>query len=248
MKRFAFFSDILFTFTVSGLFTLCLFRFLALPLWLALLLAALCGVLTALSVGAWLYSKRRNAFLKQSDERLREKLFLHLALSGERARTDFSAKLLQDEEVVGRGKSRLLTKTEVVFLHFDFAPVSTDDIARFARHKTQREKRLFCSQIHDDALLLARRLEIRVLYGNELFLAAKKADALPEAYLGDESVSKGAKRRIKLWFAKANARRFLVSAALILLVSALTPFAYYYLLFAVCLLLAAIFTRIFGYE
>lgn len=248
MKRFALISDVIFTFLVSGLFTLCLFRFLSLPLWLAFLLALLCGCLTALSVGAWLRARRKTAFLKQSDERLREKLFLHLALSGERARTDFSAKLLPNEPIIGKGKSRLLTQTEVVFLHFDFAPVSTDDIACFSRYKTHRNKRLFCPKIQDDALTLAKRLDIRVLCGNELFLAAKSADALPDTYLGEEEVSKGIKRRFKLWFAKANARRFLVSAALILLVSTFTPFAYYYLLFAVCLLLAAVFTRIFGRE
>lgn len=248
MKRFALLSDILFTFSVSGMFTLCLFRFWSLPLWLALLLALLCGLLTALSVGAWLRVKRQNAFLKQSDEKLKEKLFLHLALLGESARTNFCAKLLPDETITGRGKSRLLTKTEVVFLHFDFAPVATDDIARFSRYKTQRNKRLFCTKIHEDALTLARRLEICVLCENELFLAAKKAGALPENYLGEETSSKGTKRRLKAWFSKSNARRFLVSAALILLVSTLTPFAYYYLLFSICLLLVAIFTRIFGYE
>lgn len=249
MKRFAFISDLIFTFTVSGLFTLCLFRFLSLPLWLSLTFASLCGALAVLGVGAWLQSKRKTAFLKQSDEALREKLFLHLALSGERARTEFSARLLpEDSEIVQRGKSRLLTQTDVFFIQFDFAPVSADDVARFSRYKTQRKKHLFCAKIHEDALLLARRLDIRVLCGNELFLAAKKAEALPEAYLGEESVSKGTKRRLKLWFAKANSRRFLVSAALILLVSTFTPFVYYYLLLCVCLLLAAIFTRIFGYE
>ena len=249
MKRFAFFSDIIFTFTVSGLFTLCLFRFLSLPLWLALLLALLCGLLTALAVGAWLQSKRKTAFLKKSDEALREKLFLHLALLGERGRIDFSAHLLpQDQEVIQRGKSRLLTSEHVYFLQFDFAPVTADDIARFSRYKTQRKKHLFCARIHDDALALAKRLDIRVLCGNELFLTAKTAEALPEVYLGEETVAKGTKRRLKLWFAKSNSRRFLVSAVLILLVSVFTPFVYYYLLLCVCLLLAAIFIRIFGYE
>lgn len=249
MKRFAFISDLIFTFTVSGLFTLCLFRFLSLPLWLALLLALLCGFLTALAVGAWLQSKRKTAFLKKSDEALREKLFLHLALLGERGRMEFSAKLLpQDQEIIQRGKSRLLTSDDVYFFQFDFAPVTADDIARFSRYKTQRKKHLFCARIHDDALALARRLDIRVLCGNELFLSVKAVEALPTEYLGEETVAKGTKRRLKLWFAKANARRFLMSAALILLVSVFTPFVYYYLLLCVCLLLAAIFTRIFGYE
>lgn len=249
MKRFALISDFIFTLTVSGLFTLCLFRFLSLPLWLALLLALLCGLLTASAVGTWLQSKRKTAFLKKSDEALREKLFLHLALLGERGRMDFSAKLLpQNQEILQRGKARLLTSEGVYFFQFDFAPASADDIARISRYKTQRKKYLFCLKIHDDALALAKRLDIRVLCGNELFLAAKTAEALPEDYLGEETVAKGTKRRLKLWFAKANARRFLISAALLLLASAFTPFVYYYLLLSVCLLLAAIFTRIFGYE
>ena len=248
MKRFAFISDLIFTFITSGLFTLCLFRFFRLPLWLALLLALLCGGLTTLSVGAWLRSKRKTAFLKKSDEAVREKLFLHLALSSERMRTDFCAKLLPEDAELQRGKARLLTQADVYFIQFDFSPVSADEIARCARYKTRRQKHLICARIQEDALALAKRLEIRVLCGNELFLAAKKADALPSQYLGEENTEKRTKRRLKLWFAKANSRRFLVSAALILLVSTFTPFVYYYLLLSVCLLLVSVFTRIFGYE
>lgn len=249
MKRFALISDLIFTFTVSGLFALCLFRFLTLPLWLAILFALLCGALITLSVGAWLRSKRKTAFLKKSDEAVREKLFLHLALSNDRARTEFCAKLLdQTAEPPQRGKARLITQADVYFIQFDFSPVSADEIARHARYKTQRKKHLICARIQEDALALAKRLDIRVLCGNELFLAAKGADALPERYLGEENAEKRTKRRLKLWFAKANSRRFLISAALILLVSTFTPFVYYYLLLAVCLLLVSVFTRIFGYE
>ncbi len=77
MKKTAYYSDLLFTFFLVGLACLCIFRYLRLSFWLAVFLAALCGGLTACSIGAWLHSKRKMVFLKKNEEREKEKLLLH---------------------------------------------------------------------------------------------------------------------------------------------------------------------------
>ncbi len=248
MKKFAYFSDLLFTFSVSGIFTLLFFRFLGIRLWLSFPLALVCGALTALAVGAIASYRRKNLFLKRSDETEKAKLLLHLSLLSDAEKTEYFLDLLSTaQEPANRfGRLRIFTKTEFYFLKFTLAPLSADEIPNLARLKTGKKKILLCSQIEEQALTLCSRLGIEVRTGEWVYTALKKANALPERYLGD--IPKPKKGRRKLWFSRKNAKRFFVSGVLVLLLARLTPFSYYYLLFGVLLLGASVFTRIFGYE
>lgn len=246
MKRFAFFSDLLFTFFAATLLALCAFRFMDVGFWLSLLLAALCGGLVMASVGAYLQSKRKSLLLKRSDEQKKEKLLLHLALLSDGAKTEFFRNALSKDAPLQRfSLLRLHNETQFYFLHFKLSPVNADDVAKYARLKTGKEKILLCGNIEESARALCERLHIRVRTGEEVYVALKNADALPQNYLGDDLPS-GKKRRPALWFAKRNSKRFLLSAALIFLLSMLTPFFYYYVLMSVALLFLSVFVRIFG--
>lgn len=249
MKKIAFFSDILFSFFVSFLFTLFFFRYLHVELLPALLLACLCGVLTAAAVGAILQIRRKNLYLKKSDETQKEKLLLHLALLSDEEKTKFLQRALTTEESVASrfGRLRLFTKTEFYFLKFSLAPVCADEIANLSRLKTGKKKILLCSQIEETAFSLCNRLGIEVKTGAYVYKLLKERNLLPETYLGDEPSTRR-KHRIKLWLSKSNAKRFLVGGALVLLLSRLTPFYYYYILLGCLLLFTAVFVRIFGYE
>ncbi len=245
MKRFAFISDLIFTFFVATLLALCLFRFLDVGFWGALFLAVLCGGLIMASVGAYLHSKRKNLLLKRSDEQAKQKLLLHLALLSDSAKTEFFRSALSKDTPLQRfALLRLQNKSQLYFLHFKLIPVNADDVSKYARLKTSREKILLCGSIEEPARALCQRLQIQVKTGEEVYVSLKNADALPKNYLGDTPSAK--KRRLTLWFSKRNSKRFLISAILILLVSALTPFFYYYVLMSVTLLLLAVFVRIFG--
>lgn len=247
MKKFAFFSDLVFSFFVSFLFTIILFRYLGVALTPALFLACLCGLLTAAAIGAILQVKRKNIYLKKSDETLKEKLLLHLALLSDEGKTQFFQRALSTEEATASrfGRLRLFTKTNFYFLKFSLAPVCADEIANISRLKTGKKKILLCSQIDETAFNLCNRLGIEVKTGEGVYKLLKEGNLLPETYLGDEP-TKQRKRRVKLWFSKSNAKRFLVSGALLLMLSRITPFYYYYLLLGCLLLLAAVFIRIFG--
>ena len=250
MKKFAFFSDVVFTFFVSAIFTLCLFRYLGVKLPTALLLAALCGCLTAAAIGSILQMRRKNLRLKKSDETQKQKLLLHLALLSDEGKTEFFRNVLSTQETPASrfGKLRVFIKTEFYFLKFPLTPVGADEIPSLSRLKTGKRKILLCSQIDEAALQLCNRLGIEVKTGEWIYKRLKETDFLPEQYLGDENAANKSKRKIKLCFSKANAKRFLVGGALVLLLSRLTPFYYYYLLLGCVLLLSAILVRIFGYE
>ncbi len=249
MKKFAYLSDVLFSFFLAGIATLVFFRYLGIRLLPAFLCAALCGALTALALACLWRVKRKNLYLKKSDESLREKLLLHLALLSDEGKTSFFQDVLStSEEPINRfGKLRLFNKTEFFFLKFSLSPLAQDEIPNLARLKTGKKKILLCAQIEENALALCHRLEIEVRTGDWVYAKVKEREALPSLYLG-EATAPAPKKRVKLWFSKRNAKRFLTCGALVLLLSRLTPFYYYYLLFGVLLLLSALFIRIFGYE
>ena len=249
MKKSAFYSDLIFTFFITALFTLCLFRYLGISLWLSFLLATVCGVLAAMGVGALLQSKRNRLFLKKSDETQKQKLLTHLALSSDEEKTSFFQTALSKSERVKRfGKLRLHAESGFYFLKFRFSPVTSDEIASLSRLKTGKEKILLCNEIEAEAAQLCQQLKIRLKTGDEVYAMLKTADALPEQYLGETTPQNKRQRRLRACFAKSNSKRFLIGGALVLSTSLLTPFPYYYLLLGSLLLLTAVFIRIFGYS
>ena len=249
MKKSAFISDLIFTFSFTALFTLCVFRYLRLRLFPALALSIVCGLLTACALGAILQSKRNAYFLKRSDNAIKEKLTLHLALASDRANTElfFSALAKPDTPVKKVAPLRLQTNDSVYFFILRFTPVRSDDVAPIMRVKTTRQKILVCLQVEESALALCQTLNIQVKTGDWAYAFLKEKNCLPPSYLGDTPKENRKKRRLQLCFSKHNSKRFLTSATLILLFSFVTPFSYYYLVFGVILLLTALFIRIFGY-
>lgn len=252
MKKFAFISDLIFTFLAGFLISLCFFRFLRLSLLLSLVLALLCGGLITASIGAILRAKRKNLHLKKSDEVQKEKLLFHFAMLNDGALTEFFRTFFAEKTDWGEMKKRALLQLasdeKILFLSFRLAPVCADEVLKIARIKTHKDKILFCAQIQEDALLLCNRFSIAVKRGAEVYSLLKSANALPEQYLGEENPKMRHKKKFRLWFSRRNAKRFLVGGGFILLSSLVTPFFYYYLLLAFLLLFTAIFVRIFGYE
>ena len=247
MKRSAFISDVLFSFFITFLCTLFLFRTVGIRLFPAFILAAICGVLAACAIFTLLQSKRKTLFLKRSDEAKKEKLLFHLAcLSDEEKTKFFLQRLTQDGTVKRFGKLRLVSDRYFYQLRFSFAPVTADEIAAFSRLSTSKTKVLLCSKIEDNAYALAEKLEIRALTGNEVYAMLKDSDTLPETYVGEESPDKKRKRRLELWFSRKNAKPFLTAAVLTLTTALISPFPYYYFVFGGILLLTSVLIRILG--
>ena len=247
MKKTAFILDILFTFLASALACLCLFRYLRITLWLAILLCALCGILAAFAVGAILHLRRKTTFLKTSDERIKQKLLLHLALLSDKEKTEYFKTAFTSQPLSKFSALRLYDEEHFYFLKFKLSPVTADEIAALSRLKTDKQRILLCAEIEEAAKTLCGRLQIQVQTGERVYQTLKERATLPQEYLGGEDVDGKRDRRKKLYFSKSNAKRFLLSGALVLALSFLTPFPFYYLLFGGILLLAALFVRIFGY-
>ena len=245
MKKSAFISDIIFAFFTLFLCTLVLFRYTGIGLFPALILSAICGTLTACAVGAWLKSKRKTFFLKKSDEAQKEKLMLHLAILSDEQKTKLFAELLSAKRF---GKLKLYTDERFYALRFSLAPVNADEVLAYSRLKTGKPKTILCAKIEESAYKLCQKLGIQVQAGDEVYALFKEKNALPKAYLGEESTEKKYGRRVRLWFSRANAKGFLVCATLLLLTALISPFPYYYFVFGGLFLVASVLIRIFGYE
>ena len=249
MKKSAFISDVIFTFLISFIFCLCLFRYYRLSLFLAFLLSVLCGGLTACAIFALLRFKRKKFFLKKADETLKDKLLFHFALASDNNVTAFFHDFLsKTQTITKKAKLCLEGEEEIYFLRFHASPVCVDEIFDTARRKSSKRKILLCSKIDEAALSLCRRFDIFVKTGADVFILLKENDALPEKFLGEETPEKKGKRRKQLWFSKSNSRHFFIGGAVLLSTSLLTPFPYYYLVFGSLLFLASILVRIFGYD
>ena len=246
MKKLAFLSDLIFAFFVAFLVTLLLFRYLELSLPLSLFLALLCAACVSFAVWAYLSHKCRAAFLRKSEASKKEKLLLHLALAGDERNAEFFIKLFPSPPCKRTGKARIASVETVYFIKFSFAPVSADDLAPFVRLKTNRAKILLCSRADESAKDLCARFDIRIQDGDEIFNIARNANLFPDEFLGEQTLVKPKPKPWKLCFSKSYSRRFLTSGAFVLLLSRLSPFPFYYLIFGGFLVAAAVFTRIFG--
>ena len=248
MNKSAFISDLIFTLFTAFLLTLCIFRYLGVPLITALLLSAVCGLLCTCAIGAYLQGKRKTVLLKRSETANQEKLSLHLCLlPPEKARDIFYTAFAPAENACKAGKNRVETATDVYFFAFCISPVTADQILPVARFATKKNKTLVCLKIDEYALQLCTRLAITVKTGDWSYLFLKERNALPTAYLG-EQMGERKRNRLRICFAKNNARRFFTSALFILCLALFSPFPLYYYIFAFFLLLTAVFIRIFGYS
>ena len=244
MKKSAFISDILFTFCLAGVFTLCLFRYLRFSLSLSTLLGTFCGILSAVAVGLLLYLRQKNMLSKRSDELQKQKLLLHLALLPDKAQTNLFCQALEGRAF---GRLRFLAKEKAYFLRFTFAPLSADAIADIAKMQTAAPKTVLCAEAEESALRLSARLGIELKTGDYCYQLLKNANALPTQYLGEQQPEKKIRKRLQFCFARANAKRFFTGGTLILLSSLISPFPLYYLVFGGVLLALSAVIRIFGY-
>lgn len=252
MNKSAFISDLIFTFFIAFLFTLCIFRYVGVSLITACILSGVCGALCTCALGAFWQSKRKTCLLKRSETAMQEKLHTHLCLLPmKQARDLFYGAFLQNTEmqnVCKQGANRIETDKECYFFCLQFLPVTADDTAQIYRFSTSKNKVLVCLQIDERAFALCGRLGITVKTGDWTYAVLKEYQALPQTYLGEEIAPNKRKRRLRLCFAKTNARRFVSSALFVLMLSFFTPFSFYYFIFAFLLLFTAVFIRIFGYS
>ncbi len=255
MKKSAYFSDLIFSFTVAFLPVLCYLRFRGVELWLSTLLSALLGICICGLVGLWMQKKYRGKKLKAQEKRRAEMLALHLALLSEREQAEFFAEraeaFTEAENVRIRrldGKHFVVTDKAVLFPLFLVSPITSNHVLPLLAQPTEKECVLLCPSLESDCERFLSGFTIRTFTAEEIYLRLKEGNALPAQYKSEKAFAKKKKRGFALWLQKKNARPFLTSGALLLISSLFSPFPYYYLLMGIFLTVTSMVIRIFGKE
>lgn len=273
MKKSAFISDLIFTFFITAVLSVCLLRYLKFPLPLAAIFSLLIAFVAVLPVWLFLDRKRRQSLLLKKEETEQEKLLLQLALSSDKKNAEYLSSLLNNDGFFsalfpapeGTDESAPSQKTvtvtafsslqavetpeAILFPLFSMRPTDGDKIAEIIRVQTDKKKRLFCGELSPEAQRLCRDFSIAVIDGKALYRLLKDHALLPEHYAYEPTPPpKKREQKKRLWFAKTNCRPFLISGTLLLISSLLTPFPFYYLIGGSFLLLASVLVRVFGYR
>lgn len=271
MKKSAYYSDLIFTFSLLFFIALFCLRYFNVPLLLTILISILFGGAGAYLLSLHLRKKQKIFALKKSEEEEKNSLLFYLCLisSEERAeflheRLPFLLKMLDPNEEfptnavlsqTPKTENATPTTTEELqlgkykfFPLFYFREISPDDIAEiFPYLKDATAPVLLCDKISDSGKSLCEKLSVTYLDGALLYRALKDGDCIPSEYPIKTATPLKRKRR-NVCFAKSNSRRFFTSGALLLASSVFIPYPIYYLVFGGLFLIISVLVRIFGYR
>ncbi len=266
MKKSAYYSDLIFTFSLLGFCALFCLRFFDVPLPFSLILSIGFGFSAAYLLSVRLKKRDKIFALKKSEEKEKNFLCFYLSLCDDTERTEFLRprlpfllSVLDSDLSLPRATDKTSTnETEeepslrlcdrLFFPCFRFRELTADDIASaYPKLKQENAPVFLCDKISDDGKSLCEKLSISVLDGNLLYRAFKDNDAIPDEFPIHTATPIQRKRR-NICFSKSNSKRFFLSGALVLLSSVFIPYPTYYLVFGSLLLLTALLVRIFGYR
>ena len=254
MKKSAYLSDVLFAFVITALPVLCYLRYLRVPLWGALACALLVGGAAAIVTSARFKKKHELVHLRAKERLEAERFALHLAMLPHKERADFFAgvfeHLFEGETAADirlrQGKAFLESEGFLALCDFRIAPLTADDALPLIRQATDKHCALLCNDLTGEGEEFLRRFDIHILSCESIYARLKKANALPNAMIGERAFVKKRKPRRAVYFARTNSRRCLTGGALLLLSSLIVPFPLYYWVMGGALLVCALLLRIFG--
>ena len=246
MKKFAYYSDLVFCFFAVGLFALCYLRYLKLPLFLALPLGAALGVAAALTLSVLLSKKRNAVFLKKREAEEAEKLALHLALLKKNELAQFFQDALQTNTFVKNGECFGQTDEEIALFKFTPTPLQAESVLPLLDESGENPACLYCYHLSENGEAFCKRFGVRTVKIPELFQKLQRENALPSEYKSERAFLKQKRRLVRLRFSKRSSLRFFTGGAMLLAFSLFTPFPYYYLITGGILVALSLFTRLFG--
>ena len=246
MKKFAYYSDLVFCFFAVGLLTLCYLRYLKFPLFLSLILGAAFALAAALLL-SFILSKKQNAvFLKRREAEEAEKLALHLALLQRKELAQFFHDRLQADTFVKNGECFGKTDGEIALFKFTPTPLQAESVLPLLYESGENAACLYCYELSESGEAFCKRFGVRTVKIPELFQKLQRENALPCEYKSERAFLKRKRRLIRLRFSKKSSLRFFTGGVMLLCFSLFTPFPYYYLITGGLLIACALFTRLFG--
>ena len=265
MKKSAYYSDLIFTFSLLGFCALFCLRFFDVPLTFSLILSLGFGFAAAYLLSVRIKKREKVFALKKSEEEEKNSLCFYLSLCDDTELTEFlrprlpfllsavdSEKILDTNEKQTTDekneKPSLCLSNHSFFPCFRFRELTADDIANeYPNLKRADAPVILCDKLSDDGKRLCEKLSIPIVDGNLLYRAFKDNSAIPDEF--PIQTTTPIKRKLRnISFAKTNSKRFFSSGVLLIASSVFIPYPVYYLVCGGLLLLTAVLVRIFGYR
>lgn len=212
---------------------------------------AVAGIATLLTYRG--KTRRENRFaLKKKDERAAEALAVQMnfnSLAENLAILETAAK--KADLSVKREKTalRISDKKLVLFPRFSFDGVTKAEIALAFTALAEEETAVVISAgFPDEIKKFTRRFngKVRLADGAVLFAKLKEQDALPPITRTFTPKKRTAAEWLQLVFLKSSSRGYFTAGAMLLILSFIVPYHFYYVISGTVLTLFALFLRFFG--
>ncbi len=249
MKKFdlALLSDMLFYAVAVGFFTLCLLRYLSVPLGVAFAVCALISLAVGISCYVWVGGRRLKKRLTKAQEEHKQGLMLHLALEKpERVRALLLEALQKDGREARLSEEGIDLDGTQLELHFTMQPLSADRVARLLQTHGENKFILACNDCSPEGRKLLFSFGIECWTADDIYDLFVKTEAIPEKLICGNLTKRTVKTRLLDTLKKSNARPFFVSGLLLLFMSLYAIFPTYYLTVGSILILSSVLLRLFG--
>lgn len=242
-------ADAVFYALAAGVLSFCLMRIadVSLPV------SAAVSLLLLLAAGGTVFlltkRSRDRVFLTRRQAEERAALMLHLALERrERTSAALAAAFRAEGKAVRQAEDELLVDDMPYLARFTMQPLSADEAAALLREYGKQPFVLLCNALTPECERLLAAFGRKTLCGDEVYELFARTQTLPSPLICGEIPRKPFKTRLRAAFRKTNARPFLVSGVLLLLMSLFTFFPVYYLIAGAALVLVSLAVRLFGHS
>lgn len=220
-------TDSAFIFFVGFILALCFMRYAGLAYPAALILSAVMALAVSVPAFFILRLTRNNKALRRSQEKEKNALMLHLAL----LKTEETLRLLCAMRGTECTINGFYAKDgdEVLLPLFTVEPLSADRLAEAARKFLPDRITLYCNTLTPAAAELCANLGLTAMTGNEVYLALKEKNLLPEKYICAPQ-KRGIRQRLALSNLRAGAKSFITGGIGLLIFSLFTLFPVYYII------------------
>jgi len=241
--------DIIFIFFASLFVSFTLLRFYLDNLAFVIIISFLVSFICAFTGYKLLLGKHKNIFLKNEEVAKKNEVFFNLAFFCENDIKKFLLKLFLKAEIKAENTKSgifLTDKKLLVRYMFKLTPINCDDFVKTVKNNDDKDVLLISDNILSEVYSYAKKVNIKLLSGTELFLLMKKYETYPDIKYSLKANEKIIKRHFNVEFTRKKAKNFLLFGGVLLLFSMFVAFPIYYLVMGNLFIIASVILRFYG--
>jgi hypothetical protein len=241
--------DIIFIFFASLFVSFTVLRYYLDSLTFVTIISFLISFLSVFIGYKLIFRKQKNIYLKNEELAKKNEIFFNLAFLSENDLKNYFIKLFLKAEIKAEKTKEgiLLTeRNQLVRFMFKLTPLNIDDFVATVKSNFNKDIILITDEVKSEVLSYAKKTEIKIVTGTNLFLLMKKHDLYPEISFTVKANEKIVKRRFNIELTRKKAKNFLLFGSVLLLFSMFVAFPIYYLVMGNILIITSVILRFYG--